>query len=735
MFSYSHTAHHTGRKQMVSKLFSRLLTITALLGAATATSFAAGNLDRTFGTNGKAVTPIGNASDKGSAVAVQPDGKIVVAGSSFNSGSEFDTAVARYNADGTPDQTFGTGGKKIVNLSSSGEAINALALQADGKIVLAGHISTGSESNFLVVRFNSDGSLNTSFDGDGWANTPVGATGAPDTAWAVTIQNVDGEERIVVAGSTGNNSDFAAVRYKSDGSLDTSFDTDGIVITSIQSLTDSAYDVAIQRIGGEDKIVLAGVSRFDAGGGSFNDDFAVARYNTNGTLNTSFSTDGKLTTNISAVDVGRAIVIQNIDNLSKIVVGGISKRPWPNNDFTLVRYNENGSVDTTFGTNGRAFAPIANHDDQILAMVLQPDNKIIAAGFAGTGPTGTNQDFALARFNANGTLDTSFGSCGKIITAVAPATNQDIAMGVALQPDGKVVAAGYTTTSMSPVWNDDFAVVRYTPDGRAATPASIDFDADGKSDIAVYRQGNWYQNCSCAGLKSVPFGLSTDKIVPADYDGDGKTDVAVYRQGIWYILNSQTSTITGLQWGLAEDLPVVGDFDNDSKADIAVFRPANGYWYVLNSSNGETQSVNLGLEGDIPVPADYDGDSRTDFAVFRPSTGIWYTSPDPEINYGAVEFGQQGDVPVQGDYDGDGKADIAVFRPVDGAWYLKQSSAGFRTVQFGLATDIPVIGDYDGDSKNDIAVFRGGAWYIQQSTGGMRSVNFGTAGDIPVSVR
>ncbi len=732
MFSYSNLTEQHGRKRVVSKLFSRLMTVAALLGAAAASTFAVGNLDKTFGTNGKAITPIGNASDKGFAVAVQPDGKIVVAGASYNN-ADFDTAVARYNADGTPDQTFGTGGKKVVNLSPSGESINAITLQADGKIVVAGGVIVGSEANFSVVRLNTDGSLDTSFDSDGSANTPVGATGVFDVANAVTIQTINGEEKIVAAGSSGQ--DFAVVRYNADGSLDTTFDTDGIVITSIQSSIDNASGVAIQRLAnGEDKIVVAGSTRFNAGGGSFNDDIAVARYNTNGTLDTTFDTDGKAITNISATDAARDVVIQKFGDLTKIVVGGISMRA-SFLDFTLVRYNENGAVDTTFGTNGRAVTAIGNNEDQIHALALQPDNKIVAAGFARTGTNGVNEDFALARYNANGTLDTAFGSCGKIITAIASGNGVDLAWGVALQPDGKVVAAGYTQVSVSPVVNEDFAVLRYTPDGRAASPTSIDFDADGKSDVAVYRQGAWYQNCSCAAPKAVQFGTADDKLVPADYDGDGKTDVAVFRSGDWYILNSSNDTLRGQQWGLADDLPVRGDFDNDGRADLAVFRPSNGYWYVYNSSNGAVQAVNLGIEGDIPVAADYNGDGRTEMAVFRPSTGIWYTSPDPEINYGAVEFGQAGDVPVQGDYDGDGKADIAVFRPSDGAWYLNQTSAGFRVFQFGLSTDVPVAGDYDGDSKNDFAVFRNGAWYMQQTTGGMRSVNWGKAGDIPVAAR
>jgi hypothetical protein len=207
-----------------------------------------------------------------------------------------------------------------------------------------------------------------------------------------------------------------------------------------------------------------------------------------------------------------------------------------------------------------------------------------------------------------------------------------------------------------------------------------------------------------------------------DYDGDGKTDQAVYRNGTWYLNRSQLG-FTGVAFGAATDVPVPADYDGDGKADLAVFRASEGAWYLLRSTTGFTGIV-FGQSGDKPVPADYDADGKTDVAVFR--NGIWYILGS-QVGFYGINFGQTGDVPVAADYDGDNKADPAVFR--QGIWYLLRSQAGFTGIQFGAVTDVPAPADYDGDSKADLAVFRNGEWYLLRTTSGFTGLQFGTTND------
>ncbi|HXG85980.1 MAG TPA: FG-GAP-like repeat-containing protein [Pyrinomonadaceae bacterium] len=613
-----------------------------------ALTFAApGDLDLSFGSGGKVITPIGSSFDYANSVAIQMDGKIVAAGYSQN-GANADFAVVRYNTDGTLDTSFGGTGKVVTPIGSSSSYANSVAIQSDGKIVAAGY-SRGVTDDFAVVRYNTNGTLDTSFNGTGKVITQVGSSG--DYAFSVAIQS-DG--KIVAAGSSSNGTkvDFAVVRYNTDGSLDTSFNGTGKVVTAVGS-SSYAASVAIQSDG---KIVAAGNSSANA----------------NST----------------------------------------------NADFAVVRYNPNGSLDTSFNGTGKVVTPIgSSSQDAAASVAIQADGKIVAAGDS----RGADFNFAVVRYNTNGTLDTSFGGTGKVVTAVG--SRGDRASSVAIQPDGKIVAAGRSSNGS----DHDFALVRYLADSNSNVRTRFDFDGDGRADISVFRPSNgvWSLRRSSLGISDTQFGLSTDKITPADFDGDGKTDIAVFRDGNWYWLNSSNGSFQSAQFGQAGDIPVPADYTGDGRAELAVYRV--GTWYTLNLANNQFNAVQFGIATDKPVVGDYDGDGRADYAVYRDDT--WYLLQSTQ-GFGAIQFGISTDKLVPADYDGDGKTDVAVFR--DGTWYLLGSQRGFTAFPFGFASDIPAPADYDGDGKADVAVFRDGTWYLQQSTNGFSAVQFGLAADKPV---
>lgn len=430
-------------------LFSTVLLSTACFLIPNLSFAQTGSLDLSFDTDGKAITPVSpfNAEDNARSVAIQSDGKIVAAGYSLMGDPElstdYDFAVVRYNIDGSLDTSFDSDGKVTTDINGNSEdQAYSVAIQSDGKIVVAGYtLIGGSNYEFVVVRYDTDGSLDSGFGSSGIVATPIGMS--IDIAYSVAIQT-DG--KVVVAGYSfnGSNNDFAVVRYNTNGTLDTSFDSDGIVTTAVGASIDMAYSVAIQTDG---KIVVSGES---IGSGS-DYDFAVVRYNTDGSLDTGFDTDGKVTSNIVGVNNDRvnSVVLQSD---GKIVAAGYTFNGGVYH-YAVVRYNTDGSLDTGFDTDGIVTTILGNIIDIAYSVALQIDGKIVAAGYSFNG---SNNDVALVRYNTNGSLDTGFDSDGIVTTPVG--TSVDAAYGIAIQTDGKLVVAGQTLGSGS---NYDFALVRY----------------------------------------------------------------------------------------------------------------------------------------------------------------------------------------------------------------------------------------------------------------------------------
>ncbi|RUT06030.1 hypothetical protein DSM106972_032360 [Dulcicalothrix desertica PCC 7102] len=400
-----------------------------------------GSLDSSFGTGGRVTAGFGSGTAY--ATAIQADGKIVVVGEAYNGSSDF--AIARYNPNGTLDTNFGNGGKVTTDLAGRTDRGYSVAIQSDGKIVVAGITYNASNTtDIAVMRYNPNGTLDTNFGNGGRVVTDF--DGKSDWIRSIAIQS-DG--KIVVGGSitvstSPLNSDFVLVRYNPNGTLDSNFGSGGRVVTSNSNGQDSISSITIQQDG---RIVAAG-NVINSSGGF---DFILARYNSNGSLDTSFGSSGKVTTDFSGKDdFGDSVSIQSD---GKIVVAGSTGQIGVSGDFALARYNSNGSLDTNFGNSGRVVTGIGNGNDAGQSLAILANGKIVVSGFS-ESPSGTtynNRDFAVAVYNPDGTVDSSFGSGGKVITPVGNSSSQNTS--VAVQSDGKIVVAGSS--------NGDFTVIRY----------------------------------------------------------------------------------------------------------------------------------------------------------------------------------------------------------------------------------------------------------------------------------
>lgn len=651
-----------------------------------------GDLDATFGNNGKVV--VSNPTDF---IKQDRNGKIIVGGT-------YNFTVSRYNADGSPDTLFGINGTTSANVGVS--QTFGIAVQPNRKIISVGFARITTNFDFAVVRYNANGTLDSSFGTNGVVLTQFGSS--TSQANAVSIQP-DG--KIVVAGfgnnDAANGPKILVARYNPNGTLDESFGQSGKVVATIGT-QDFPFALTLQTDG---KIVVGGYSWMPG------EDFSVLRLNTNGSLDQTFGDGGKVTTNFgSSFDRGYALASQDD---GKIILAGDC---WTGAkyDVCVARYNADGMPDNSFDGDGKIITPLTSGQNETRSLLIQRNGKIVLVG---RGYNGTLNQSIIARFNSNASFDNTFGN-GGIVKTVFNNTHTYASGGV-LQTDGKILVSGYFGLQAT----SNLTIARYL--GDAVIPQTsakyFDFDGDGKSDISLFRPDNgvWYWiNSVNNSVSVVQFGLSNDKISPADYDGDGKTDVSVFRNGVWYIFRSSDSVISIAQFGLSGDIPVSADYDGDGQSDLALYR--QGVWYVRNSSNGSYRNEQFGIATDKPVTGDFDGDGKFDLAVYR--DGIWYVNGST-AGFFAYQFGLSADKPVAADYDGDGKTDFAVYR--NGIWYLQQSLAGFGAIQFGIAPDTPTPADYDGDGKTDIAVYRNGTWYILKSTSGVIITQFGLANDRP----
>lgn len=405
-----------------------------------------GTLDLNFNSDGKVTHALSSSDDLGYAMAIQPDGKILIAGF-YNNGNHNDFIIARLNPDGSLDNTFSGDGTAKTDFNSGGDdRAFAIALQPDGKILVAGYSEKNSTSQIIVARYTTSGSLDTGFDFDGFVSTSVNNK---CEARGMVLSN----GKIIVVGFTnnGSNDDFVVVRYNSNGTLDATFNSTGIVQTAIGPSDDVARAVAIQPDG---KLVVVGRS----GNGS-NFDVSLVRYNSDGSLDTGFDFDGKVVTALGTTGTEEANAVGFTAD-GKILVAGFATPNGSNRDFALFRYNTNGALDNSFSSDGIVTTEIGSSNEEARSMLIQPDGKIVLGGYSYNG---SNADFALVKYNSDGTPDTQFGNNSKVTTSIG--SDADEVYALALQSDGKIVAGGAAKTGS----DFDFALARYNNDVMVST--------------------------------------------------------------------------------------------------------------------------------------------------------------------------------------------------------------------------------------------------------------------------
>lgn len=487
-----------------------------------------------------------------------------------------------------PDGSRAAGFVPTVFFERSHVAIHGIALQPDGKIVLAGETrmagpSGNSIDRGFIVRLLPDGEYDTYFPPYELADVVV---------TAVAVRPGGG---IVAVNRSASGS--SVIRLTSNGYVDPTFHFDGIADGRINALSFTEHG----------EVLIGGLFSNVSGQARRN----LALLNNDGTLG------------IHAGSPNDEVLCIALDTAERILIGGRFTSISSGGQNVGAPYLARLTVSAAPSTR----APFDyDGDGRSDVSVLRPSDSSwyldrSSAGFQGMHFGAAGDKPVPADYDGDGKTDIAVyrpatgvwyivNSGNGSVTYSTFGLNEDVPTPADYDGDGRADISVFRPSTG--IWyrlnsSDGGSVaVQFGQDGDR--PTAGDFDGDGKADIGVWRPstGTWYHIRSINGSAfGETFGTATDKIVPADHDGDGKTDIAVYRpaNGTWYIRSSSNATYTTTVFGLATDIPVPGDFDGDGKADIAVFRPLSGTWYVLNSSNGSFTAHAWGTDGDIPTLA------------------------------------------------------------------------------------------------------------------------------------
>ncbi len=700
-----------------------------------------GDLDPVFGPVGFVTTSLSSTADRAFAAALQTDGKIVAAGSRNNGGS---FAVVRYNSDGTLDTTFDGDGIVSIFIGNFGSEARSLAIQADGRIVVGG---SSSNNPFTVIRLNSNGSLDTTFSGDGiFTDSTVGSINA------LALQ---GDGKIVTAGTATINfftSDYSIVRLDSDGTFDSTFGGDGRVFVNIADQAvggmDSANAIAVQPDG---KIIAGGDSQFL----NTSRDWSLVRLNADGSLDASFDGDGRVRTTFGGNNEIESINSIAIENNGRIVAAGFGGEDLVRG-FAVARYNTDGSPDTSFSIDGKVVTAIgSNNGGSANSVAVQADGRIVAAG------SGILEN-ALVRYNVDGSLDSSFSGDGRAFLTVNP-NGATVARGVLIEPDGKIITVGNAARDGA---DDDFLLARFNTDG---TP-STDLGTFGYVTTNPFNETT--RSSSARGLALQPDGkiiVAANSIVNEStsiglilrYTSDGRLDPAFIGSSGSGIVSinvpgAATQEINAVIVQPDGKILAVGSYENDSQDDLGIFVVqlnadgsrnlsfgGNGNGFVIigiTSGGGLGQDLALQADGKIVIAggaANFQTQT-IDFAVYRLNPDGTADNAFGVNGRATTGLGSGNDLPLSILLQPDGRIVLGGLSDLDEnfnsqAAAVRFTSDGVADNSFGIGGDVILPLSGCNDSISDLGIqtdgriiasgVRGGDFDCSSQTGVLLRLN------------